>query len=277
MRERIRKMSGWLCAFLVLVLVLLSVPGCGSGQGTGEIPVRTQETHTLLSGESQTAVQAAGAERHSGGDTLPSGESQTALREAGTTERPDRDIFADTGTETWEVSGTEESETPGTKKSEILRTEEPENPEMEESEAPGIEESAAPGLAVEEGESYTSKEEVALHLHLFGELPSNFITKKEAEALGWKKEPGEAGELQNVAPGKSIGGDRFGNYEKLLPEKKGRKYFECDINYVKGKRGAERIIYSNDGLIFYTGDHYKTFEKLYPEDNGSDRPASSPR
>ncbi len=114
--------------------------------------------------------------------------------------------------------------------------------------------------------TYTSKEEVALYIYLYGELPSNFITKKEAEALGWKKEPGEAGELQNVAPGKSIGGDRFGNYEKLLPESEGRKYFECDINYISGNRGAERIIFSNDGLVFYTGDHYKTFEKLYPKE-----------
>ena len=217
MRERIRRMSGWLSAFLIMVLVLLSVSGCGSGQATGDIPVKTEETHTLSSGESQTAVQEAGAKRHSGGDSLPSGDSKTAVRDA--------------------------------------------------------------QITVSEGESYTSKEEVALYLHLYGKLPSNFITKKEAEALGWKKEPGEAGELQNVAPGKSIGGDRFGNYEKLLPEKKGRKYFECDINYAKGTRGAERIIYSDDGLIFYTGDHYKTFEQLYPEDNSSDsdRSASFPR
>lgn len=247
MRERIRRMSGWLLAFLIMVLVLLSVSGCGSGQATGDVPVRTEETHTLSPGESQTAVQEAGAERHSEGDTLPSGESKTAVREAGAAEHPDRDTSAYTGTEAWEVSGPEES--------------------------------ADAQFTVSEGESYTSKEEVALYLHLYGALPSNFITKKEAEALGWKKEQGEAGELQNVAPGKSIGGDRFGNYEKLLPEKKGRKYFECDINYAKGTRGAERIIYSDDGLIFYTGDHYKTFEQLYPEDNSSDsdRSASSPR
>lgn len=121
-------------------------------------------------------------------------------------------------------------------------------------------------ITVEENGSYTSKEEVALYLHQYGRLPSNFITKKEAEALGWKQKQGEAGQLHAVAPGMSIGGDKFGNYEGLLPEKDGRKYYECDINYVKGNRGAERIIYSNDGLIFYTGDHYKTFEQLYPEE-----------
>ena len=117
---------------------------------------------------------------------------------------------------------------------------------------------------IDEDGHYTSKEEVALYLYTYGKLPSNFITKKEAENLGWKKKDGEAGQLHVVAPGMSIGGSSFGNYEGLLPEKKGRKYFECDINYIKGNRGAERLVYSNDGLIFYTGDHYESFEQLYP-------------
>lgn len=118
-------------------------------------------------------------------------------------------------------------------------------------------------LTVEEDGHYTSKEEVALYIHIYGKLPSNFISKDEAEDLGWKKKDGEAGQLHVVAPGMSIGGSYFGNYEGLLPEKKGHKYYECDINYVKGNRGAERIVYSNDGLIFYTGDHYESFEQLY--------------
>ena len=117
---------------------------------------------------------------------------------------------------------------------------------------------------IDEDGHYTSKEEVALYLYTYGKLPSNFITKKEAENLGWKKKDGEAGQLHVVAPGMSIGGSSFGNYEGLLPEKKGRKYFECDINYIKGNRGAERLVYSNDGLIFYSGDHYESFEQLYP-------------
>ena len=117
---------------------------------------------------------------------------------------------------------------------------------------------------IDEDGHYTSKEEVALYLYTYGKLPSNFITKKEAENLGWKKKDGEAGQLHVVAPGMSIGGSSFGNYEGLLPEKKGRKYFECDINYVKGNRGAERLVYSNECLIFYTGDHYESFEQLYP-------------
>lgn len=110
--------------------------------------------------------------------------------------------------------------------------------------------------------SYTSKEDVALYLHLYGKLPSNFITKKEAKALGW-----QGGSLEPYAPGKCIGGDRFGNYEGILPKVKGRTYYECDIDTLgKKKRGAKRIIYSSDGQIYYTGDHYETFELLYGEE-----------
>ena len=113
----------------------------------------------------------------------------------------------------------------------------------------------------EDGE-YTSKEEVAAYLNLFGHLPDNYITKDEARDLGWVSREGN---LDEVAPGKSIGGDYFGNYEEILPVKKGRKYYECDIDFVSGVRGAERIIYSNDGYIYYTEDHYNTFEQLYPK------------
>ena len=134
---------------------------------------------------------------------------------------------------------------------------------VEESEEP--EPSTEDEVVIDVDGHYTSKEEVALYIHIYGKLPSNFISKKEAEDLGWKKKQGEAGQLHVVAPGMSIGGSSFGNYEGLLPEKKGRKYYECDINYVKGNRGAERIVYSNDGWIFYTGDHYESFEQLYPE------------
>ena len=109
---------------------------------------------------------------------------------------------------------------------------------------------------------YTTADDVAAYLWEFGELPSNFITKKEARDLGW-----EGGSLEPYAPGCCIGGDKFGNYEGLLPEADGRRYFECDINTLhKEKRGAERIVYSNDGLIYYTPDHYETFELLYGEE-----------
>lgn len=111
--------------------------------------------------------------------------------------------------------------------------------------------------------SYTSKEDVALYLHRYGELPANFITKSEAGDLGWRASKGN---LWDVTDQKSIGGDRFGNREELLPDSSGRKYYECDINYEGGYRGAERIVYSNDGLVYYTSDHYESFELLYGEE-----------
>lgn len=111
-----------------------------------------------------------------------------------------------------------------------------------------------------EDSTYTSREEVAAYLNAYGHLPDNFITKKEAKALGWVSSEGN---LDEAAPGKSIGGDYFGNYEGSLPEKKGREYHECDIDSDGGYRGAKRIVYSNDGLIYYTEDHYETFELLY--------------
>lgn len=110
---------------------------------------------------------------------------------------------------------------------------------------------------------YTSKEDVKNYLIEYEKLPSNYIKKKEAMELGWESKDGN---LWDVADGKSIGGDNFGNREGLLPKEKRRKYFECDIDYAGGFRNGKRIVYSNDGLIYYTDDHYKNFEKLYGEE-----------
>jgi len=115
-------------------------------------------------------------------------------------------------------------------------------------------------LTLPEDGSYTTKEDVALYIYLYGGLPDNFITKKEARALGWSK-----GSLEPYAPGMCIGGDHFGNYERLLPED--RNYTECDIDTLGAdSRGAKRIVFSDDGLIYYTGDHYESFELLYGEE-----------
>ena len=127
--------------------------------------------------------------------------------------------------------------------------------------SPGESDKSSPA-ALDEGGEYTSAEDVALYLHLYAHLPQNFITKKDAQALGW---PG--GSLEPYAPGKCIGGSRFGNYEGLLPEADGRTYTECDIDTLGAdSRGAKRIVFSNDGLIYYTEDHYETFELLYGEE-----------
>jgi len=114
---------------------------------------------------------------------------------------------------------------------------------------------------ISEDGSYSSKEDVALYIYTYGHLPDNFITKNEARDLGW-----EGGGLEDYAPGKCIGGDKFGNYEGLLPKADGRKYTECDIDTLgEDSRGAKRIVFSNDGLIYYTEDHYESFELLYGE------------
>ncbi len=117
-------------------------------------------------------------------------------------------------------------------------------------------------VEIDEYGSYTTKDDVALYIHTYGKLPQNFITKDEARSLGW-----EGGGLEEYAPGKCIGGDYFGNYEGLLPKKDGRTYTECDIDTLgKDSRGAKRIVFSNDGLIYYTDDHYESFELLYGEE-----------
>ena len=78
--------------------------------------------------------------------------------------------------------------------------------------------------------------------------------------------------MHRRAPGRRIRkapyhASRFGNYEGLLPEADGRTYAECDIDTLGAdSRGAKRIVFSNDGLIYYTEDHYETFELLYGEE-----------
>ncbi len=115
-------------------------------------------------------------------------------------------------------------------------------------------------VLIDENGTYTDPYLVAEYIHKYNKLPSNYITKNEARELGWESEKGN---LWEVTDEMSIGGDIFGNREGLLPKKDGRIYYECDVNYKGGFRGAERIVYSNDGLIFYTNDHYESFTQLY--------------
>ena len=147
----------------------------------------------------------------------------------------------------------------------------------EETQVPAVPETAAPTEtadpseaadpkgnteSLEEDGSYDSKEDVALYLQIYGELPDNYITKDEARQMGWN-----GGSVERYAPGMCIGGDRFGNQEGLLPQANGRVWTECDIDTLGGNsRGAKRIVYSNDGLIYYTDDHYESFQRIYPEE-----------
>ena len=112
---------------------------------------------------------------------------------------------------------------------------------------------AAAREVVRDGE-YTSKDDVARYIQQFGSLPRNFITKSQARALGWR-----GGPLESYAPGKSIGGDRFGNYERRLPS---GSYRECDIDTRGKPRGAKRIVFTPERHVYYTDDHYKTFTEV---------------
>ena len=106
-------------------------------------------------------------------------------------------------------------------------------------------------------------ENVVLYLITYNRLPPNYITKKEARALGW-----EGGSVEAFQEGAAIGGDRFGNREGLLPQKDGRTYTECDLDTNGAKsRGAKRLVFSNDDLYFYTEDHYETFDQVEIDEN----------
>ena len=152
--------------------------------------------------------------------------------------------------------------TEATAKEESTQEESKKETETEEKEtaSESTTEGTTEALIDEDGE-FTSKDDVALYIHTYGHLPKNFVTKKVARDAGW-----EGGSLEDYYPGCSIGGDVFGNREGSLPKKSGRTYYECDID-TKGKksRGAKRIVFSNDGLVYYTDDHYETFTLLYGE------------
>lgn len=102
---------------------------------------------------------------------------------------------------------------------------------------------------------YTDKDNICWYIVSFGTLPKNFITKAEARRLGW-----QGGPLEPYAPGKSIGGDRFGNYERTLPD---GSYRECDVDTRGRPRGAKRIVFSTDRRVYYSDDHYRTFKQLH--------------
>lgn len=156
-------------------------------------------------------------------------------------------------------------ETPDTSDPQVQQsteTETPEEPEASDN-TDNAETPDAEAVSMPEDGSYTSAEDVALYIYTYGRLPDNFITKKEAQKLGWS-----GGSLEPYAPGKCIGGSHFGNYEGILPEAEGREWTECDIDTLGAdSRGAKRIVFSNDGLIYYTEDHYETFTLLYGEEN----------
>ena len=98
------------------------------------------------------------------------------------------------------------------------------------------------------------------YITYLGRLPDYYITKETAYAAGWKITNKK--KLSSIFPGKMIGGDEYDNDELKLPSAPGRKWYEADINYSGGKRNRQRIVYSSDGLIFATYDHYQTFYEI---------------
>lgn len=122
-----------------------------------------------------------------------------------------------------------------------------------------------PVIPVKQGTAYYDPDNVVLYLYYFSELPPNFITKDEARDLGWR-----GGSVERYLEGAAIGGDRFSNREGILPKADGRTYTECDLyTYGMDSRGAFRLVFSSDGLYFYTDDHYESFTELVVTEEGT--------
>lgn len=218
-----RKYSRILLSIMLIVAML--VTGCSKSSGKKNKD-KSNDTTTVTTVAKETTEAT----------TSESSENADATAETAVTSE------AEETTESTEATTTESEETAVVSDPTIATTEETE---------------AVP--SIDKDGSYTSKDDVALYIYTYGELPSNFITKKEAKQLGW-----EGGSLEPYAPGMSIGGDYFGNYEGVLPD---GTYHECDIDTLgKSSRGAKRIVFSDDGRIYYTEDHYETFVLLYGEE-----------
>ena len=128
--------------------------------------------------------------------------------------------------------------------------------EVAEEQGTATEQETASVTTVTQGEFYYDLEHVVLYLDTFDELPPNYITKKEAQALGW-----EGGTVEDFKEGAAIGGTYYGNYEGILPT--GTEYHECDLDtHPHKKRGAKRLVYSDDGKYYYTDDHYEHFSEV---------------
>ena len=230
-----------LLSILLAFLLLFSFTACGI---TADIEDDLRELEDILGNYAEQEGEIP--------DYFGSPETESPVGE--TTQLPY--YSQDTSTETPEASDGQEDG--------IIEyvTETTESPvSTEENELPiDIEDSPTTEALIDANGTYTTMEDVSLYIHTYGKLPGNFITKNEARKLGW-----EGGSLEPYAPGMCIGGDRFGNYEGLLPTD--RTYTECDIDTLGAKsRGAKRIVFSSDGLIYYTDDHYESFTLLYGEE-----------
>ena len=235
---------------LVLLPVLFLLAGCAA-QGASESRAESQSEATEVVTEAEHTQK-----ENSESSADKSKKKQKKSKKSKKSEKSDK--RQSEGTASTESEALTETETRKTLESTVA--EESRAAEKNASATRGSERGSEAGSGIREDGSYTSRDEVALYLHTYGKLPKNFISKKDAEEQGFRFGEGDFGE---AFPGMSVGGSRFGNYEGQLPEKSGRRYYECDIDYQGGRRNAKRLVYSNDGLICYTDDHYKSFTQLY--------------
>jgi hypothetical protein len=223
-------------ALILALVMLLSLTGCA------EIPEIVPST---VPGQLET--------------TAPTGSTENTTQPTKPTETEPTVPTTQAPTQPSTEEPTQPSTQPPTEKPTEPPTQPPTEKPTEPPTQPPTEAPTEPAIA-EDG-WYYSKEDVSLYLHTYGRLPSNFLTKDQARALGWK-----SGSVERYKAGAAIGGDRFGNREGLLPNAAGRQYYECDIDTNgQSSRGAKRIVFSNDGLIYYTDDHYRSFTLLYGE------------
>ena len=116
--------------------------------------------------------------------------------------------------------------------------------------------------AVEESGLYTTKDSVAAYLCKFDKLPNNYVGKDEGVSL-YESKTGNTFDKWNFNPwttiGVMIGGDVYENHDGQLPS---GSYHEADVDYSAKNRGTKRLIYQSDCVIYYTADHYETFNKM---------------
>ena len=244
MREKL--MRG-LRRLLVLLPVLFLLAGCASRGSGAESRAESQSEQTALATEAESTQR-------------ESSESSSAKSKKKQKKKKKSKGSQKSGKRQSDGAASAESEAGTSEALSSTAAEETRAAKKNASATRGAERGSEAGSGIREDGSYTSRDEVALYLHTYGKLPKNFISKKDAEEQGFRFGEGDFGE---TFPGMSVGGSRFGNYEGQLPEKSGRRYYECDIDYQGGRRNAKRLVYSNDGLIFYTDDHYKSFTQLY--------------
>lgn len=244
MREKL--MRG-LRRLLVLLPVLFLLAGCASRGSGAESRAESQSEQTALATEAESTQR-------------ESSESGTAKSKKKQKKKKKSKGSQKSGKRQSDGAASAESEAGTSEALSSTAAEETRTAEKRTAATRASERDTEAGSGIREDGSYTSRDEVALYLRTYGKLPKNFISKKEAEEQGFRFGEGDFGE---AFPGMSVGGSRFGNYDGKLPDKSGRRYYECDIDYTGGRRNAKRLVYSNDGLIFYTEDHYKTFTQLY--------------